>query len=92
MAYKEVHAHKTLTDFLEKQGFNVTRSAYNLSTAFRAEYASGNGRAVSFNSEYDALPGIGHSCGHNLIATVGVAAAIGVKEALENQGVSGKVV
>ena len=50
------------------------------------------GRAVSFNSEFDALPGIGHACGHNLIATIGVAAAIGVKEALENQGVEGKVV
>jgi metal-dependent amidase/aminoacylase/carboxypeptidase family protein len=47
---------------------------------------------VSFNSEYDALPGVGHACGHNLIATVGVAAAIGVKEALENGGVKGKVV
>ncbi|KAJ4352488.1 uncharacterized protein N0V89_007836 [Didymosphaeria variabile] len=92
LGYKEVHAHKILTDFLEEQGFNVTRSAYNLSTAFRAEYSSGEGRAVSFNSEFDALPGIGHSCGHNLIATIGVASAIGVKEALENQGVSGKVV
>lgn len=70
----------------------MTRGAYNISTAFRAEYSNGDGRAVSFNSEYDALPGIGHSCGHNLIATVGVAAAIGVKEALENQRVSGKVV
>ncbi|KAF1969702.1 hypothetical protein BU23DRAFT_652459 [Bimuria novae-zelandiae CBS 107.79] len=50
------------------------------------------GPAVSFNSKFDALPGIGHSCGHNLIATIGIAAAIGVKEALENQGVSGKVV
>ncbi|PVI08706.1 hypothetical protein DM02DRAFT_578945 [Periconia macrospinosa] len=92
LGYQEVHAHKTLTDFLEEQGFNITRSAYNISTAFRAEYASGEGRAVSFNSEYDALPGIGHACGHNLIATIGVAAAIGVKEALQNQGVSGKVV
>lgn len=87
-----MHAHKVLTDFLEEQGFNVTRSAYNLTTAFRAEYSNGEGRAVSFNSEFDALPGLGHACGHNLIATVGVAAAIGVKEALENLGVTGSVV
>ncbi|KAF9739276.1 hypothetical protein PMIN06_007374 [Paraphaeosphaeria minitans] len=92
LGFKEVHAHKILTDFLEDQGFKVTRSAYNISTAFRAEYFSGEGRTVSFNAEFDALPGIGHACGHNLIATIGVAAAIGVKEALKNQGVSGKVV
>lgn len=71
----------------------MTRGAYNLSTAFRAEFSNGEGgRSVSFNSEYDALPGLGHACGHNLIATVGVAAAIGVKEALENGGVEGTVV
>ncbi|KAF6832528.1 hypothetical protein CMUS01_06894 [Colletotrichum musicola] len=92
IAYQEVHAHKVLTDYLEEQGFKVTRSAYNLSTAFRAEFSSGEGRAVSFNSEFDALPGLGHACGHNLIATVGVAAAIGVKEALEKGGVKGSVV
>ncbi|KAH8598633.1 hypothetical protein B0O99DRAFT_684022 [Bisporella sp. PMI_857] len=92
IAYQEVHAHEVLTDFLETQGFNVTRSAHNISTAFRAEFSNGEGRTISFNSEYDALPGLGHACGHNLIATVGVAAAIGVKEALENLGVTGKVV
>ncbi|TQN64861.1 Peptidase M20 domain-containing protein 2 [Colletotrichum shisoi] len=92
IGYQEVHPHKVLTDYLEEQGFNVTRSAYNLTTAFRAEFANGPGRAVSFNSEFDALPGLGHACGHNLIATVGVAAAIGVKEALENGNVKGSVV
>jgi hypothetical protein len=46
MADAEAHAHKTLTDFLEDQDFNVTRSAYNLSTAFCAEYCNGEGRAV----------------------------------------------
>ncbi|KAL2206762.1 hypothetical protein CC79DRAFT_1398659 [Sarocladium strictum] len=92
IGYQEVHAHKVLTDFLEDQGFNVTRKAYNLSTAFRAEFTSGKGRVVSFNSEYDALPGLGHACGHNLIATVGVAAAIGLKEVLENHEINGTVV
>ncbi|KAM0330749.1 hypothetical protein ACHAQA_003702 [Verticillium albo-atrum] len=92
LGYEEVHAHEVLTDYLEEQGFTVTRGAYNLSTAFRAEFSNGEGRKVSFNSEYDALPGVGHACGHNLIATVGVAAAIGVKEALENGGVKGSVV
>ncbi|KAF4433962.1 Peptidase M20 domain-containing protein 2 [Colletotrichum fructicola] len=92
IGYQEVHAHQVLTDYLEEQGFKVTRSAYNLSTAFRAEFSNGEGRDVSFNSEFDALPGLGHACGHNLIATVGVAAAIGVKDALENGSVKGSVV
>ncbi|KAI8243234.1 Peptidase M20 domain-containing protein 2 [Colletotrichum sp. SAR 10_96] len=92
IGYQEVHAHQVLTDYLEEQGFKVTRSAYNLSTAFRAEFSNGEGRAVSFNSEFDALPGLGHACGHNLIATVGVPAAIGVKDALENGSVKGSVV
>ncbi|KAL2209482.1 hypothetical protein CC79DRAFT_1341661 [Sarocladium strictum] len=92
LGYKEVKAHKVLTDYLEDLGFNVTRSAFNLTTAFRAEYSNGKGRVVSFNSEYDALPRIGHACGHNLIATVGVASAIGVKEALETGDVKGTVV
>ncbi|PSN73372.1 hypothetical protein BS50DRAFT_514628 [Corynespora cassiicola Philippines] len=93
LAYSEVYAHEILTDYLEEQGFNVTRGAYNLSTAFRAEFLQGEGgRTISFNAEYDALEGIGHACGHNLIATSAVVAALGAKEALENQGVEGTVV
>ncbi|KAL3296359.1 Aminobenzoyl-glutamate utilization protein B [Colletotrichum asianum] len=49
-------------------------------------------QGFKFNSEFDALPGLGHACGHNLIATVGVAAAIGVKDALESGSVKGSVV
>ncbi|OAQ57560.1 amidohydrolase [Pochonia chlamydosporia 170] len=92
LAYNEVYAHEILTSFLKGQGFNVTRKAYNISTAFVAEYENGPGKSVSFNAEYDALKGMGHSCGHNLIATSGVAAAIGVKHALEYLGVQGRVV
>ncbi|KAH7227180.1 uncharacterized protein BKA55DRAFT_599197 [Fusarium redolens] len=69
LGWHEKHAHRDLTEFLEKQGFNVTRGAYNLPTAFIAEYSHGKDRSVSFNAEYDALPGMGHACGHNLIAT-----------------------
>lgn len=46
----------------------------------------------AFNSEYDALPGIGHACGHNLIAVAGVAAAIGVKAGMHKAGIAGEVV
>ncbi|RKL29159.1 hypothetical protein BFJ70_g10869 [Fusarium oxysporum] len=90
LGWDEKYAHRVLTDYLEKQGFNVTRGAYNLSTAFIAEYSNGKGRSVSFNAEYDALPGMGHACGHNLIATASVAAGLGVKNALKSGGLKGK--
>ncbi|EXL67852.1 hypothetical protein FOPG_16052 [Fusarium oxysporum f. sp. conglutinans race 2 54008] len=91
LGWHEKYAHRVLTDYLEKQGFNVTRGAYNLSTAFIAEYSNGKGRPVSFNAEYDALPGMGHACGHNLIATASVAAGLGIKNALKSGGLKGKV-
>ncbi|KAK2686813.1 hypothetical protein QWA68_014647 [Fusarium oxysporum] len=69
LGWHEKYTHRVLTDYLEKQGFNVIRGTYNLSTAFIAESSNGKGRSVSFNAEYDALPGMGHACGHNLIAT-----------------------
>jgi metal-dependent amidase/aminoacylase/carboxypeptidase family protein len=58
-----------------------------------AEFSSkgGKGRVVSFNSEYDALPGIGHACGHNLIAIGGVAGAIALKAVFEKHKIPGTV-
>ncbi|XP_064617776.1 xaa-Arg dipeptidase-like [Liolophura sinensis] len=83
--FEEKHAHQVLTDFLEKQGFHVERQ-YKLETAFRATYGEGPGPHVALLCEYDALPGIGHACGHNLIAQVGVAAGLGAKAALKASG------
>lgn len=58
---------------------------YGVDTAFEIEYSHGSGgRVVAFNAEYDALPGIGHACGHNLIATSSIAAFIATVEALKN--------
>lgn len=54
---KEVHAHQVLTDYLESQGFKVTRHAYGMETSFMAEYSRGNGRRVGVCAEYDGLPG-----------------------------------
>ncbi|CDS06279.1 hypothetical protein LRAMOSA08807 [Lichtheimia ramosa] len=88
---KEYHAHQILTDYLEKKGFKVTRHAYGMETAFTAEFTRGQGRRIGFCSEYDGLPGLGQGCGHNCIAIAGVAAAIGVKAALESGKASGKV-
>ncbi|XP_078618513.1 xaa-Arg dipeptidase-like [Branchiostoma floridae x Branchiostoma japonicum] len=83
LAFKEHHAHKVLTDFLEKQGFRVDRH-YKLETAFRAVFGKEGGLHVCVICEYDALPGIGHGCGHNLIAEVGVAAGIAIKAAIQD--------
>ena len=79
--YEEVHAHQVLTDYLEQQGFDVERGAYGMETAFVARAGSG-GPTMAVLSEYDALPGIGHACGHNLIAISGVASGLALKEAL----------
>ncbi|KAG5638558.1 hypothetical protein H0H81_011904 [Sphagnurus paluster] len=78
---------------MEEQGFTVTRHYAGLDTAWRAEYTVGTGgRVLGVNSEMDALPGIGHACGHNLIAICGLGIAVGVKEALVAHSVPGKVV
>ena len=85
LCFEEHTAHDLLTTFLEKQGFNVQRH-YILPTAFRATFGEGPGPVVAMLCEYDALPGIGHACGHNLIAELGVAGGLGIKAALEAIG------
>lgn len=75
---------------MTSRGFQVTPHAYELSTSFCAEYGVG-GRLVIFNAEYDALPRIGHACGHNLIAVAAVAAFTGVAAALRETGIAGRV-
>ena len=80
---------------MSSRGFTVTRQYLGLSTAWRAEYrrgARGLGRIVGVNAEMDALPGIGHACGHNLIAMAGVAIALALRAALEKHDVPGTVV
>ncbi|OWK01780.1 hypothetical protein Celaphus_00017706 [Cervus elaphus hippelaphus] len=93
LAYEEHQAHGVLTRFFQSEtpaGSWAVQPHYQLATAFRAEWGSSGGWAaprplhLGFLCEYDALPGIGHACGHNLIAEVGAAAALGVKGALES--------
>lgn len=68
----------------------MTPQAYGVSTAFSTDFGSG-GRLVVINAEYDALPGIGHACGHNLIASSSLAAFLGVAAALKESGLPGRV-
>ncbi|CAI7638734.1 hypothetical protein PCG10_003650 [Penicillium crustosum] len=90
LGFKEFLAHDNITSMLEILGFQVTRHAYGLDTSFVAEYGKG-GRVVAYNAEYDALPGIGHACGHNLIAMMSIGAFLGVAEALKQQNIPGRV-
>ncbi|XP_054711574.1 xaa-Arg dipeptidase-like isoform X2 [Uloborus diversus] len=93
LQYKEFHAHAVLTAALTKYGFSVEKH-YFMPTAFKGEYVSKRGGAtIAVLLEYDALPEIGHACGHNLIAESGLAAAIGIKTAMENDPkLAGKLV
>jgi len=77
---------------MSSRGFTVTRHYLGLSTAWCAEFRRGTrGRIVGVNVEMDALPGIGHACGHNLIAMAGVGVALALRAALEEHDVPGTV-
>ena len=85
VAFEERRSSAWLVDFLVKNGFDVESGICNLETAFRGSY--GDGRpAVAFLAEYDALPGLGHACGHNLIAVSAVAAGLASRKAVDSLG------
>ena len=90
LRYEEYQAHNNICNLLEKLEHSVVRHAYGLETAFEAEFGSG-GRLVVFNAEYDALPGMGHACGHSLIATSSIAAFIATAEMIAQHSVAGRV-
>src|SRR4051794_5624485 len=85
LAFEEHHAHALLTEILEREGLDVTRSAYGLDTAFDAR-AGSEGPTIVVCAEYDALPGIGHACGHNIIATAGIGAGLAAAALAEEAG------
>eukprot|EP00930_Biecheleria_cincta_P084218 TRINITY_DN73707_c0_g1_i1.p1 TRINITY_DN73707_c0_g1~~TRINITY_DN73707_c0_g1_i1.p1 ORF type:complete len:498 (-),score=74.68 TRINITY_DN73707_c0_g1_i1:189-1502(-) len=92
VAYEEHHAVRTLSDFLTMTaGISVQEQYLGLATSFRAEFGSGFPK-VAICCEYDALPEIGHACGHNLIATVAVSTFLGLKKAMESNSIEGTVV
>jgi amidohydrolase len=85
VALQEVKSSAACADFLAERGFSVERGVADLPTAFHA--SKGDGRPhVGYLSEYDALPGVGHGCGHNLIAIAGIGAGIGLAAALPHVG------
>ena len=79
---EEFHAQKVLTDWLEKEGFVVERGVAGVETAFKAVYRHGEGGPnIGLLCEYDALPGIGHACGHHRQGPSILAAAKALKDA-----------
>lgn len=81
LAMAEQHAAAQLTGLLEDAGFAVERGVAGLPTAFKAAWGAGR-PAVAYLCEYDALPGLGHACGHNLIAAGCAGAALALRRAL----------
>ena len=75
LGYEEHFAHEQLTKVLIGKGLDVHKSAYEIDTAFEAT-AGKAGPVVALLCEYDALPGIGHACGHNIIAAAGIGAGL----------------
>jgi len=88
---EEVFASALAASILEASGFEVERGYAGLPTAFLARKRRGQGRRVAFLAEYDALPELGHACGHNLICASALAAGLGLGAALDAGAASGEV-
>lgn len=84
LGYQERDAALRLTQYLEGDGFKVTHRYKGVETAYRADAkGKADGPRVAILAEYDALADLGHGCGHNLIAMIGTAAAVAVREVIE---------
>lgn len=88
LAFQERFASDALCWYLEREQAMVRRQAGGLETAFLAEAGNG-GNVVAILAEYDALPGLGHGCGHNLIAAAAVGAFLAARDVLD--GIRGRV-
>jgi len=85
LGFKEEKASAWLTSYLEDSGFHVERGIAGLATAFRATYGQRSPR-IALLAEYDALPKIGHGCGHNIIAASAVGAGVTSKFVIDQLG------
>jgi len=84
---EEFFASEQLTKILEEEDFIVEKGVAGHETAFVARYKSEKpGPSIAFLAEYDALPGLGHACGHNIIGTLSVAAAVGLSKVIAETG------
>lgn len=87
LAYEEHLASKAHTDLLKKHGFQIQHAPLGLETAYVARFKGDKpGRSIGYLAEYDALPGIGHGCAHNLLGTTSLGAALLLKDYVEEFG------
>jgi len=85
LGFQETRAVTWLTQYLAESGFSIEQGICDLATAFRAAYGEGEPR-IAILAEYDALPELGHACGHNLIAVSAVGAGVACKPAIDQLG------
>jgi len=85
LGFEEEKASAWLTSYLEDSGFHVERGIAGLATAFRATYGQGS-PSIALLAEYDALPKMGHGCGHNIIAASAIGAAVASKSIIDQLG------
>ncbi len=86
LCYEEHHAADLLAGILEDEGFAVERNAADLPTAFVARHGTGDGPTIGIFCEYDALPEIGHACGHNVIGAAGLGAGLAAATVADELG------
>ncbi|MFJ8716143.1 M20 family metallopeptidase [Streptomyces violaceus] len=86
LAYEEYRSAKKIADLMENAGFDVERGICGLPTAFSAAAGSGD-LVIGICAEYDALPEIGHACGHNVNGAASVAAALALAEVADDLGI-----
>jgi len=91
LGFHEFKATEWLSQYLEKNGFLVERGVYDIPTSFKAIYGKSK-PVIGLLAEYDALPNLGHACGHNIIATSSVGAGIGAKLVIDQFGGSVQVI
>jgi amidohydrolase len=89
-SFEETRAAAWTADTLEAAGFSVTRGTSGMPTAFVAEAGSGP-MVLAVCAEYDALPGVGHACGHNIIAASAVGAGVGLAGLADQLGLTVRV-
>jgi len=87
LGYEEYKSSNAHIDLLKKYGFEVEEEYLGIKTAFKAYYkGEKDGPTVAYLAEYDALPGIGHGCGHNLLGTVSTGAGIVLRHFIDEIG------
>lgn len=86
LAYQEFESSRRLAEFLGRNGFHVEFPAYGIDTAFEAT-AGSSGPRVVVCAEYDALPEVGHACGHNIIATSSAGAGVALAGLVDELGI-----